>query len=89
MRYVVYETGPDSRNSSPGTEELRRLLDEARTRRNAPWQEKWSLAMGGLMHAAGENEAAMSHLKEAAVLFAEIGVDAGTYRPEIWKLVEW
>lgn len=42
-----------------------------------------------LLHAAGQSEAAMPHLKEAAVIFAEIGQDAGDWQPEIWKLVEW
>jgi hypothetical protein len=31
----------------------------------------------------------MSHLKQAVSIYAEIGVEAGTVQPEIWKLVEW
>ena len=31
----------------------------------------------------------MAHLKQAVVLFAEIGVQVGDTRPEIWKLTEW
>jgi len=42
-----------------------------------------------LFHAVGNSEAAMSHLKQSVSIFAEIGLDAGTMRPEIWKLVEW
>jgi hypothetical protein len=45
--------------------------------------------LADLFHAAGNSEAAMSHLKLSVSIFAEIGVDAGTMRPEIWKLVEW
>jgi tetratricopeptide (TPR) repeat protein len=44
--------------------------------------------MADLLHAAGEREAAITHLKEAARRFA--AVDAGDApRPEIWTLVEW
>ncbi|HEX9134991.1 MAG TPA: tetratricopeptide repeat protein, partial [Ktedonobacteraceae bacterium] len=45
--------------------------------------------LADLFHAAGNSEAAMSHLKLSVSIFAEIGLDAGTMRPEIWKLVEW
>jgi hypothetical protein len=31
----------------------------------------------------------MAHLKQAVVIFAEIGGQAGDARPEIWKLTEW
>jgi tetratricopeptide (TPR) repeat protein len=45
--------------------------------------------MADLLHNAGRTEAAMSHLKRAVAIFAEIGADAETWQPEIWKLVEW
>ena len=45
--------------------------------------------LADLFHAAGNSEAAMSHLKQAVSIYAEIGVEAGTVRPEIWKLAEW
>ena len=45
--------------------------------------------LADLFHATGNSEAAMSHLKQSVSIFAEIGVEAGTLRPEIWKLVEW
>ncbi|MFQ5813568.1 MAG: AAA family ATPase, partial [Anaerolineae bacterium] len=45
--------------------------------------------LADLLHASGQSEAAMSHLKQAVAIFAEIGVEAGTWQPEIWKLVEW
>ena len=38
---------------------------------------------------ADKAEAAMSHLRQAVTIFAEIGVEAGSMQPEIWKLVEW
>ena len=31
----------------------------------------------------------MSHLKQSVSIYAEIGAEAGTLQPEIWKLVEW
>lgn len=45
--------------------------------------------MADLLHAAGAGEEAMAHLKRAVAIYAEIGVDAGTVRPEVWKLTEW
>src|SRR6266568_2812354 len=45
--------------------------------------------LADLLHAAGRSEEAMSHLKQAVSIYAEIGVEAGTVQPEIWKLVEW
>jgi DNA-binding SARP family transcriptional activator len=45
--------------------------------------------LADLLHAAGCSEAAMSHLKQAVSIYAEIGVEAGTVQPEIWKLAEW
>ena len=31
----------------------------------------------------------MRHLELAVTIFSEIGADAGTMLPEVWKLVEW
>lgn len=45
--------------------------------------------LADLLHHAGRREAAMTHLKQSVSIFAEIGVEAGSYQPEIWKLVEW
>jgi predicted ATPase/DNA-binding SARP family transcriptional activator len=45
--------------------------------------------LADLFHAAGKSEDAMSHLEQSVSIFAEIGVEAGTVWPEIWKLVEW
>jgi tetratricopeptide (TPR) repeat protein len=45
--------------------------------------------LADLFHATGNSEAAMSYLKQSVSIFAEIGVEVGTIRPEIWKLVEW
>ncbi|CAN5708115.1 AAA family ATPase [soil metagenome] len=41
-----------------------------------------------LLHAAGDTSRAMSHLKQAVGIFAEIG-EPDDMQPEIWKLFEW
>ncbi len=45
--------------------------------------------LADLLHAANRADEAMSHLKQAVTIFAEIGVEAGTLQPEIWKMSEW
>jgi DNA-binding SARP family transcriptional activator/Tfp pilus assembly protein PilF len=45
--------------------------------------------LADLFHASGNSEAAMSNLKQSVSIFAEIGVEVGNIKPEIWKLVEW
>lgn len=45
--------------------------------------------LADLYHASGRAEESMSHLKQAVTIYAEIGEQAGTWQPEIWKLVEW
>jgi len=44
--------------------------------------------MADLLHADGQRDAAIRHLKEAARRFASVDVGDGP-RPEIWTLVEW
>jgi tetratricopeptide (TPR) repeat protein len=41
------------------------------------------------LHGAGRADEAMTHLKRAVALFAEIGGRPGELEPEIWKLVAW
>ena len=41
------------------------------------------------LHAAGRTDEAMTHLKRAVALFAEVGGRPGELEPEIWKLVTW
>ncbi len=46
--------------------------------------------LADLLHASGQQEAAMAHLKQAVAIFAAVGEPAGVPgQPEIWKLVEW
>lgn len=42
-----------------------------------------------LLQASGETEEAIAHVKRSVAIYAEIGVDADEYQPEVWKLVEW
>ena len=48
--------------------------------RDLPWAD--------LLHADGQREPAMTHLKEAARRFASVDVGDAP-RPEVWTLVEW
>lgn len=41
------------------------------------------------LHAIGDAEASMDHLRHAVALFADIGGRPGELEPEIWKLVDW
>jgi len=46
--------------------------------------------LADLYHMTGQREASLAHLKEAVVIFADIGASgAEESRPEIWKLTEW
>ncbi len=45
--------------------------------------------MADLLHAAGRTQDAMSHLTKSVSILSEIGEEAGTLQPEIWKLTEW
>ncbi len=44
--------------------------------------------LADLLHACGRDDDAISHLKQAAILFAGID-DQDQLQPEIWKLVQW
>ncbi|CAN5273583.1 AAA family ATPase [soil metagenome] len=44
--------------------------------------------LADIQHASGLAEEAMSHLKQAVTIFAEVG-EPDTMEPEIWKLVDW
>jgi tetratricopeptide (TPR) repeat protein len=43
--------------------------------------------LADILHQAGDEMASREHLKQAASLFAEVGV--GDWEPEIWKLTGW
>jgi len=45
--------------------------------------------LADLLHTAGREAEAMTHLTRAVALFADIGGRPGEFEPEIWKLVEW
>lgn len=45
--------------------------------------------LADLLHAADRSEEAMAHVRQAVLIYAEIGVESGTVQPEIWKLSEW
>lgn len=41
------------------------------------------------LHRAGREDEAMHNLKAAVSIYAEIGMEAGDWQPEVWKLTEW
>lgn len=45
--------------------------------------------LADFLHERGETEIAVDYLKKAVAIFAEVGVDSGNQRPEIWKLSTW
>lgn len=45
--------------------------------------------LADFLHDRGETEIAVEYLKKAVTIFAEVGVDSGSQRPEIWKLSTW
>ena len=45
--------------------------------------------LADLLHAADRSDEAMAHVRQAVLIYAEIGVEAGAVQPEIWKLSEW
>lgn len=45
--------------------------------------------LADLLHLQGRSAEAIPHVKAAVTIYAEIGVEAGSVRPEIWKLTEW
>jgi DNA-binding SARP family transcriptional activator/tetratricopeptide (TPR) repeat protein len=44
--------------------------------------------LADLLRAAGQEDEAMHHLKQAVTIFAEVG-EPERFEPEIWKLVDW
>jgi DNA-binding SARP family transcriptional activator/predicted ATPase len=45
--------------------------------------------LADLLHRSGQDEEAMTQLKQAVILFAEIGAAGEVASAEIWKLTEW
>jgi predicted ATPase/DNA-binding SARP family transcriptional activator len=45
--------------------------------------------LADLLRDEGNAEASMAQLKLAVSIFSEIGSEAGSLEPEVWKLVEW
>lgn len=45
--------------------------------------------LADLFHTMKQPQLAMVHLKQAVSIFAQIGVDSGAMKPEIWRLAEW
>jgi DNA-binding SARP family transcriptional activator len=68
---------------------LRTALQEAMRRGDRHREAALRNNLADLLHVEGREEEAMAELKQAVGLFAEIGVQSGEGRAEIWKLTEW
>jgi DNA-binding SARP family transcriptional activator/tetratricopeptide (TPR) repeat protein len=45
--------------------------------------------LADIHHALGDDQASRHHLRTAAELFAEVGIDPGGWDPAVWKLTSW
>jgi tetratricopeptide (TPR) repeat protein len=45
--------------------------------------------LADFLHQAGDEAAAMEELKQAAGLFADVGINPGELEPEVWLLKQW
>ena len=53
------------------------------------WEAALRNNLADSLHQLGHKEQAMSQLKTAVTIYAEIGQETGQWQPEIWKLMEW
>jgi DNA-binding SARP family transcriptional activator/predicted ATPase len=68
---------------------FRQALDQCRRQGDQHHQAALHNNLADLFHAMGQPDAAMTHLKQAVQLFAQVGSSAEKTAPEIWKLAEW
>jgi tetratricopeptide (TPR) repeat protein len=45
--------------------------------------------LADLLHETGQEERAMTHLKQSAAIYSDIGKQGAGWEPKIWKLMEW
>lgn len=45
--------------------------------------------LADFLHQAGDEPAALEELKQAAALFADVGINSGELDPEVWLLKQW
>ena len=81
----------DAASGDPGAAIARLLpaLDLARRTGERHLEAAIENNLADQLQAAGRREEAMTHLKRAVALFAEVGGRPGELEPEIWKLVAW
>lgn len=68
---------------------LEQALDEAVARGDRHHEAALRSNLADVLYEAGRGEESMGQLKQAAVIFADIGEEMGDRQPEIWKLTEW
>ena len=72
-----------------GVSLLRTALEVATRRGDRHREAALRNNLADLLHAQGRADESMAELKQAVALFADVGVQAGESRAEIWKLTEW
>jgi DNA-binding SARP family transcriptional activator/predicted ATPase len=68
---------------------LQTALQHCLTYGDRHWEAALRNNLADALHQLGQREAAMSQLKQAVAIYAEIGQETGEWQPEIWKLMEW
>ena len=79
----------DLGNMQSALDSIQRALDETKRVGDRHLEAALRSNYADLLRATGDTEAAIEQLKQAAVIFSEIGQSAENWEPEIWKLVEW
>jgi tetratricopeptide (TPR) repeat protein len=79
----------DEGNFEHGLEATRKALDLSVARGDRHREAALHNNLADLLQASGRTEEALVHVKKSVEIYAEIGVDADEYQPEVWKLVEW
>ena len=68
---------------------LQTALTHCLTYGDRHWEAALRNNLADTFHQLGNEEEAMSQLKTAVAIYADIGQETGDWQPEIWKLMEW
>jgi DNA-binding SARP family transcriptional activator len=79
----------DKREFELGLEAARAALEISVARGDRHREAALLNNIADLLQASGQTDEAIAHVKQSVAIYAEIGVDADEYQPEIWKLIEW
>ena len=68
---------------------LETALDLCLTWGDRHWQAALHNNLADLFHRMGQEDVAMTQLKQSVTIYAELGRDGEMWQPEVWKLTEW